>query len=133
MRMLIRAYNAPRKTQSMSKAKKPKAKTCPQLFDEVKVSGWGGWRKNKKIVTEYCWPVVIRISRTETKGEYYKSVHAARNTPARVMVGLYLGEVAVLFQMAAGALPFLDIATAATLSLWTARLPAIGLGNDTLP
>jgi hypothetical protein len=70
------------------------AKTCPRLFDEVKVSGGGvAWRKKKKVVTEYCWPVVVRISRTKTKGEYYKSVHAVRNTPAHVMVGLYLGEV----------------------------------------
>ena len=91
---MTRARNPPRKTRSMSKAKKPEAQTCPQLFDEVKVSGGGVvWRKNKKAVTEYCWPVVVRISRTKTKGEYYKSVHAARNTPARVMVGLYLGEV----------------------------------------
>jgi hypothetical protein len=92
MRMLTRAFrNAPRKTRSMSKAE---AETCPPEFDGILVSGGDvDWRENKKIIKKYRWPVVVRISRTKTKGEYYKSVHAAKNTPGGVIVGIYLGKV----------------------------------------
>ena len=95
MRMLTRqAFNSPRETRSMTKAKKPGAEACPLLFDEVKVQGGGvEWRDNKRVVTKYRWPVIVRISRTKIKGEYYKSVHAAKQTPAGVIVGVYGGEV----------------------------------------
>ena len=47
------------------------------------------WRYHGKIVKEYRYPTVVRISRTKSNGEYYKSVHAAKNTPGNKMVGLY--------------------------------------------
>ena len=92
MRIPTRAFfNEQRKTRSMTQAMNPKA--APK-FDEVKVPGGNvDWRVNKKVVPIHCWPVVVRISRTKIKGEYYKSVHAAKNTPGKVMVGLYLGRV----------------------------------------
>ena len=93
--ILTRSFcNAPRKTRSMSKAEKPEASTCSLECDEIKVPGGSvDWREKKKIIKKYRWPVVVRISRTKIKGEYYKSVHAAKNTPGGVMVGIYFGKV----------------------------------------
>jgi hypothetical protein len=63
-------------------------------YDEIKVpGGFVDWRYCRKIVKEYRFPTVVRISRTKIKGEYYKSVHAAKNIPAKKMIGLYLGAV----------------------------------------
>ena len=74
---------------------KPEAETCLQeSFDEVKIpEGEIVWRANKKLVEIYCWPAVVRISRTQIKGKYYKSVYAAKKIPADAVVGLYLGKV----------------------------------------
>lgn len=77
----------------MSKEKRP-AESCFPQFDEVKVPGGSvDWSGAKKLVKRYRYPVVVRISRTKSKGEYYKSVHAAKDTPRGAMVGLYLGAV----------------------------------------
>ena len=75
MRIPTRAFrNEQRKTRSMTQAINPKA--APK-FEEVKVPGGNvDWRVNKKVVPIHCWPVVVRISRTKIKGEYYKSAHA---------------------------------------------------------
>ena len=85
--------NEPRTTRS-AKKQKPEGEPCPSIFDEVIVPGGVvDWRGNKKVVRKVLRPVVVRISRTKNKGEYYKSVHAAKNTPRDAMVGIYLGEV----------------------------------------
>ena len=85
--------NEPRTTRS-AKKQKPEGEPCPSTFDEVIVPGGVvDWRGNKKVVRKVLRPVVVRISRTKNKGEYYKSVHAAKNTPRNAMVGIYLGEV----------------------------------------
>jgi hypothetical protein len=66
----------------------------PLDYEEIKVrGGFVDWRYDGKIVKEYRFPTVVRISRTKTKGEYYKSVHVAKTTPGNKMIGLYLGEV----------------------------------------
>ena len=80
MRIHTRAFfNEQWKTRSMTQAMNPKA--APK-FDEVKVPGGNvDWRVNKKVVPIHCWPVVVRISRTKIKGEYYKSVHAVCVAP----------------------------------------------------
>ena len=90
LRPLTRSFFQPRKTRSM----KSQSKICSLDYDEIKVpGGFVDWRYCRKIVKEYRFPTVVRISRTKIKGEYYKSVHAAKNTPAKKMIGLYLGAV----------------------------------------
>jgi hypothetical protein len=89
-RPLTRSFFQPRKTRSM----KSQSKICSSDYDEIKVpGGFVDWRYCRKIVKEYRFPTVVRISRTKIKGEYYKSVHAAKNIPAKKMIGLYLGAV----------------------------------------
>jgi hypothetical protein len=90
MRPLTRSLCPPRKTRSM----KAEPKGIPLDYEEIKVrGGFVDWRYDGKIVKEYRFPTVVRMSRTKTKGEYYKSVHAAKTTPGNKMIGLYLGEV----------------------------------------
>lgn len=90
-RSLHKILNHSRKLRS--KEKNPDVESSLE-YDEVKVSGGSvDWRENKKVVKRYRFPVRVRISRTPNKGEYYKSVHAAKNTPSGVMVGLYIGDV----------------------------------------
>jgi hypothetical protein len=63
-------------------------------YEEIKVPGGAvDWRYGKNIVKAYRFPTVVRISRAKTKGGYYKSVHAAKTTPAGKMVGVYLGAL----------------------------------------
>ena len=89
-RGFLNKLNQPRKTRST----RPEPKTIPLEYDEIEVPGGAVvWSKNKKAVTVNRAPTVVRISRTRTKGEYFKSVHAAKNTPAGTMVGLYLGAL----------------------------------------
>ena len=89
-RPLTRGLCQPRTTRSM----KSQSKTDSLDYDEIKVpGGFVDWRYNRKIVKEYRFPTVVRVSRTKTKGEYYKSVHAAKDTPRYKMIGLYLGAV----------------------------------------
>ena len=84
-------------TRSLSHLRRTRStKSVPKIvsldFEEIKVpGGFVDWHKNRKIVKEYCFPTVVRISRTKRKG--YKSVHAAKDTPAHKMIGLYLGEI----------------------------------------
>lgn len=90
MRLLTRSFFKPRRTRST----KSEPKTIPFDYEEIKVPGGSvDWRYHGKIVKEYRYPTVVRISRTKSKGEYYKSVHAAKNTPGKKMIGLYLGAV----------------------------------------
>ena len=90
LRPLTRSFFQPRKTRSM----KSEPKTVLLDYEEVKVpGGFVDWRFDGKIVKEYRFPTVVRISRTKTKGEYYKSVHAAKTTPGGKMIGLYLGAL----------------------------------------
>ncbi len=95
MRRLTRLFlNAPRKTGSMSKGKKLETETCSLEFNEIKVSGGSvKWRENRTLVKKYRYPVLVCIAWTKTKGEFYKSVQAAKYTPRGIMVGLYLGDV----------------------------------------
>jgi len=73
---------------------KSEPKTIPADYEEIKVPGGSvDWRFNGKIVKEYRYPTVVRISRTKSNGEYYKSVHAAKTTPGNKMVGLYFGAL----------------------------------------
>ena len=66
----------------------------PLEYEEIKVPGGAvDWRFKNKIVKRYRFPTVVRISRTKTKGEYYKSVHAAKTIPANKMVGVYMGAL----------------------------------------
>ena len=82
--------NRPRRTRST----KTEHKTVPSEYEETIVPGGGvDWRANGKVVKQYRFPTVVRISRTKIKGEYYKSVHAKKTTPGGRMVGLYLGSV----------------------------------------
>ena len=84
--------DGPRKTRS--KSMKPDVKSCHPIFDEQKIpGGLVVWRHNKRLTYTYRYPVVVRISRTKTKGNHYKSVHAAQNTPEDVPVGVYVGKV----------------------------------------
>ena len=88
-RAAVAFCNEPRTTRSAKKQKPEGALT----YDKVFVPGGAvDWREDKKIVRKYRRPVVVRISRTKNKGEYYKSVHAAKNTSRNAMVGIYLGE-----------------------------------------
>jgi len=88
--MLLRSLFKPRRTRST----KSEPKTIPLDYEEIKVPGGSvDWRYNGKIVKEYRYPTVVRISRTKSNGEYYKSVHAAKNTPGNKMVGLYFGAL----------------------------------------
>ena len=67
---------------------KSEPKTVRLDYEEVKVpGGFVDWRFDGKIVKEYRFPTVVRISRTKTKGEYYKSVHAAKTTPGGKLIG----------------------------------------------
>ncbi len=89
-RSILSILNQPRKTRST----KPEPNTVPSQYEEIKVPGGAvDWLENKQIVKEYRFPTVVRISRSKTKGENYKSVHAAKTTPGGRMVGLYLGAV----------------------------------------
>jgi hypothetical protein len=91
-RPFTRSCNPPRKTRSTKS--EPKTVPVDHDYDEIKVPGGAvDWRFNKKIVKEYRFPTVVRISRTKTKGEYYKSVHAAKTIPANKMVGVYMGAL----------------------------------------
>jgi hypothetical protein len=73
---------------------KSEPNTVPADYEEIKVpGGFVDWRYDGKIVKEYRFPTFVRISKTNTKGEYYKSVHAAKNTPGNKMIGLYLGAM----------------------------------------
>ena len=88
--MLLRSLFKPRRTRST----KSEPKTIPLDYEEIKVPGWSvDWRYHGKIVKEYRYPTVVRISRTKRNGEYYKSVHAAKTTPGHKMVGLYFGAL----------------------------------------
>ena len=88
--MLLRSLFKPRRTRST----KSEPKTIPLDYEEIKVPGGSvDWRYHGKIVKEYRYPTVVRISRTKSNGEYYKSVHAAKNTPGNKMVGLYFGAL----------------------------------------
>jgi len=88
--MLLRSLFKPRRTRST----KSEPKTIPLDYEEIKVPGGSvDWRYHGKIVKEYRYPTVVRISRTKSNGEYYKSVHAAKTTPGNKMVGLYFGAL----------------------------------------
>ena len=88
--MLLRSLFKPRRTRST----KSEPKTIPLDYEEIKVPGGSvDWRYHGKIVKEYRYPTVVRISRTKRNGEYYKSVHAAKTTPGHKMVGLYFGAL----------------------------------------
>ena len=90
MRLLTRSFFKPRRTRST----KSEPKTIPFDYEEIKVPGGSvDWRYHGKIVKEYRYPTVVRIPRTKSRGEYYKSVHAAKHTPSKKMIGLYLGAV----------------------------------------
>ena len=69
-------------------------RTIPADYEEIKVpGGFVDWRSDGKIVKKYRFPTFVCISKTKTKGEtgeYYKSVHAAKNTPSNKMIGVYL-------------------------------------------
>lgn len=89
-RPLTRSSPQPRTTRSM----KSEPTTVLLDYEEINVpGGFVDWRFGRKIVKEYRFPTVVRISRTKTKGEYYKSVHAAKTIPGGKMVGLYLGAL----------------------------------------
>ena len=93
-RAAVAFCNEPRTTRSAKSAAKKQKPEGALTYDKVFVPGGAvDWREDKKIVRKYRRPVVVRISRTKNKGEYYKSVHAAKNTPRNAMVGIYLGEV----------------------------------------
>jgi hypothetical protein len=90
LRPLTRSFYQQRKTRST----KSEPKTVTLDYEEIKVPGWAvDWRYDKKIVKEYRFPTVVRISRTKTKGKYYKSFHAAKTTPSGKMAGLYFGAL----------------------------------------
>ena len=94
MRPLTRSFNKPRTTRSTKSGPKSEPKTVPLEYEEIKVPGGAvDWRFRNKIVRKYRFPTVVRISRTKTKGEYYKSVHAAKTIPANKMVGVYMGAL----------------------------------------
>ena len=100
MRPLTRSFNKeqglnkPRTTRSTKSGPKSEPKTVPLEYEEIKVPGGAvDWRFKNKIVKRYRFPTVVRISRTKTKGEYYKSVHAAKTIPANKMVGVYMGAL----------------------------------------
>ncbi len=87
------AGNAP-VTRSSLKGTNPATDTVPLNYSEIRVPGKSvPWRHGKKTTKAYQWPTVVRISRIKKRGEYYKSVHAAKTTPAGTMVGIYLGAV----------------------------------------
>ena len=109
---------------------KSEPKTVLLDYEEVKVpGGFVDWRFDGKIVKEYRFPTVVRISRTKTKGEYYKSVHAAKTTPGGKMIGLYLGALVESCRVRDGSAWQSHVIE--VILVWTARFPRIGRGRDT--
>ena len=92
-RALTRSFlNRSRNTRSL--ATKKEHTTVHSQYEETNIPGGGvDWHVKGKIVKQYRYPTVVRISRTKCKGEYYKSVHAKKTTPGGRMVGVYLGAV----------------------------------------
>ena len=92
-RALTRSFlNRSRNTRSL--ATKKEHTTVHSQYEETNIPGGGvDWHVKGKIVKQYRYPTVVRISRTKSKGEYYKSVHAKKTTPGGRMVGVYLGAV----------------------------------------